>query len=299
MSGMMMGMNFINKGIDQFSYGVGQEYKRHERHRLRDYAVEDRDKAYAFQRGDFEHKMDMAKKFGIHPLAMLGSDSSYPIASMPSTPSGTMPPSGGGNPILSQKRSREEKRILTAQARKAEAEATIMEREANNNGQGNAGTVPGTGAAPAGQTDGQYSSMESNVTFAENYTVDSEGNAYIKPTQSNEQAFGEEGTIMNRALYNARKIYYPEKIRQLKNNWSNPKYSGLKKQFLMTRPHDPQGKWIFLWDQFGWKRVTKTKENTGHIFLNTRHINPGRTKRVPHKSKRHRSYQNYADQLRR
>lgn len=272
-----MGMNFINKGIDQFTFGVGQEYNRASQERQRSYAVQDLQYGGGW---DMESKIKKGIEYGIHPLAAIGAGGGSTSQSV--SGNNVPPPYGSGGHPVSNKPSPAEQRIINANARKAEAEATIAENMATESGQADAGQVGSSGLAPAGQTDGNIY-MTSDVGFADRYDVDSEGYAYIRPTQSAEQAFGEEGTIMNRALYNARKIWYPEKVRELRNDWGNPKNAEFKRQFLMTRPHDPKGKFTFLWSGAQWKRVPKQfYPNPDQIFLDKKRFPiyaPYKTKR--------------------
>lgn len=260
--GSMLGMNFINKGIDQFTYGVGQEYTRSHAKRARGWQIEDNKMKFT---QDFQQRMKMAEKYGLHPLVLAGGagvSSSSPIIGR-----GPQPPSGGNANPFKPSLSPEEKRIVNANARKAEAEAGIMEKELANMGQDGAGKVgPNGGLGPAGQTDGDIY-MNKNVGFADEYVVDSEGYSYIKPTQSYEQAFGEEGVLINRWIYNTRKAWYPKKVRDLRKNWNSPDQQEFKRQFIGTRPYDPQGKWTFLWSGIQWKRVPMTRKNRDHLFM--------------------------------
>ena len=123
--GASIGMNFINKGIDQFSYGVSEEYNKYKYEKSRDDAYRREDTYY-------DRLFKDAERFGIHPLAMMGaSPRSGPMVSFPKS----MPPSGGGHPMRFNP-SKGEQRIIDANARKAEAEAKIIEHEADNLGQG-------------------------------------------------------------------------------------------------------------------------------------------------------------------
>lgn len=171
MSFAPIGAMLIDKGIDQFTFGVGQEYRRHERHALRDYEEYDRiqdrkwyleddrrlrsrfeadrenERAYdakKFSR-EFHDKMAMSKQYGIHPLAMMGSTSQgSPVVSSPG--SRFSPSTGGGKsapPIQTPSSSHnffprpsaDEKRIQNAKARQEEAKASAMEQSLKNQGQ--------------------------------------------------------------------------------------------------------------------------------------------------------------------
>lgn len=140
--GASIGMNFINKGIDQFTFGVGQEYNRYAREKSRKWQVQDYQNAMTWRIND-------AKKHGIHPLAAIGASTS---SGSPISVGGVSPPSGGGHPIY-KKSTQTDERISLATARKAEAEADLAEKIAANHGQNPSDYYQGTGNMP-GQPDG-------------------------------------------------------------------------------------------------------------------------------------------------
>lgn len=265
--GAMLGMNFINKGIDQFTFGVGKEYDRYAREKAREWQVIDQMDAWT---KEFNQKMAASEKFGIHPLAIMGTGYT-PSQAM--SVGGSSTPSGGGYPVSLP--SKGEQRIIDANARKAEAEASILEKELENMGQSpNNYGVTGSGLAPGGQVDGNIYPAESNpaadmqsaIGFVDRYGVDRQGNFYPTPTQSYEQAFSDEGTWQNQILYQMREAWFPKKVNTLKNNWNDPDQQEFKRRFLETRPQPLRPGKVVLWNGFNWQSFDKTKENSHKIF---------------------------------
>lgn len=285
MSFAPIGGMLIDKGIDQFTYGVGQEYRRHERHRLRDYQTED----YRMQRqfdledqknkftNEFNQKMALANQFGIHPLAMIGSGSpggSSPIISGPRAAPPTSTPSGR---FLGTLQTKDEKRIIRANARKAEAEATIWEKQAKQTGQnpdnfhvGNASFIDGQPNADiysvSDQSGGSPVGVEQKVVKGQRYTTDKEGNFYLIPSQTVQEAFSDEGTIQNQFLYQMRENSFPIKVNKLRNNWGSRRYREFKRRFLESRPQPRKKDEVVLWNGIQWQAFYKTKDNANRIF---------------------------------
>lgn len=280
--GASIGMNFINKGIDQFTFGVGQEYNRYAREKSRKWQVQNMQSALQWRVKD-------GAKVGLHPLASIGANTNSGGIISPSTPS---PPSGGGNPIHS-KPNDTEKRLIEANARKTEAEAGILEKELlGKTGQPD-GINLGSGLAPNGQTDGniypaQTGGVEHQSGAIHRYGEAQDGTIYTVPTQSYEQAFSDEGTIINRALYNINDVKFKNDIRRLRHDWSNPSFANTKNQFLITRPKlqgEDKKRYVVLWNGVNWKKVLKNSKNKDYLFTDGYPtMKPQRKKRRVHEN---------------
>lgn len=274
--GAMIGGTLVDKGIDQFSWGVGQEYRRHERHRLR----ADQEADYQMQRGwdiedqqnkwkrEFKQKMAMADRFGIHPLALLGTGGSSASGGIVSSPRSAPPvntPSGGFRGNI---HTAEEKRIMRANARKAEAEADLLEGQVKNQmGQSPSGMSYGTASLESSQPDGDIYpiGIDPNVDNAQKSSVDRTGNVYVQPKDN--EAFSDEAPPVNRVLYTWRDIKYPFNVKKLKNNWTDPKLNEFKYRFLKARPKPRNNKEVVLWNGTNWQAFRKTKQNQSKIFV--------------------------------
>lgn len=281
MSFAPIGATLISKGIDQFTFGVGQEYRRHERHRMRDYQTEDIRTQRAFDLDDqnnkynreFKQKMAMADQFGIHPLAMMGNSGpgggGSSIVSSPPTSPPISTPSG---PFVGRIQSKDEKRITRANADKAEAEARLVEHQVQQQMGQNSGNMHfGNASLLKGQADGDIFGigpigLDRNIDNTQKASVDREGNVYVTPKDN--EAFSDEAPIKNRILYNWRDIRYPFKVNDLKNNWTDPKLSEFKYRFLQARPSPRNNNEVVLWSKAGWVAVRKNKSNKHKIFLN-------------------------------
>lgn len=260
--GAMLGMNFINKGIDQFTFGVGQEYNRYAREKSRKWQQFD-------LMNQLGYRIKDGLKYGIHPLAAIGANVS---PGSPISVGGVSPPSGGGQPYTGPV-SKSQERILEATARKEEAEAGIQEKILEKMGQGKYEVPPGSGLAPEGQPDGNiYPANLDNQGAVENiekYGVTSDGYIYLAPTQNWQEAFGEEGTAFNRLLYNARAFTKPYKIKKLKENWNSndPEIRTTKFYFLQTRPVSRDPNEIILHDGTGWRAYPKSVYGNRYLFV--------------------------------
>lgn len=262
--GAALGMKFIDKGIDQFTFGVGQEYNRYAREKARKWQVQDMQSALTWRVRD-------GQRVGIHPLAAIGANvgGSSPIVG------GSVQPPYGSNP-MPPIQSKEEKRILDANARKAEAEASLLEKEVEQMGQApKYGVSPSGSIGPDGQPDGDiYPAGSANLANAgaveniQKYGVTRDGYIYATPTQSYQEAFGEEGTLMNRFLYNMREAWFPKKVNDLKNNWNSPDkdLQSFKYYFLQSRPRSNDPKEVILWDGVGWRAYPRHIYGDRHIF---------------------------------
>lgn len=118
--GASIGSELISKGIDQFSYGVSEEYDRYDREQDRDWSVEDQRYAWSYE---MDQKMHKADEYGIHPLAMLGvstsnSNWSSTGSSSASNPQGRMANMGQMAAQI---------KLMDAQQKKIEAETRAIE----------------------------------------------------------------------------------------------------------------------------------------------------------------------------
>lgn len=278
--GMQAGFNFINKGIDQFSYGVDQEYRRHERHRLRDYELENRassrkwqieDQNNAYSR-EFKQKMKMAKQYGIHPLVLTGGPGpgSSTITSSPrSAPPGT-PPSGGGNPISGSRDSVANTELIKAQTRLINAQADQI---------GQSPVIKNVPAeiSPSGNNKG----IQVGVNPQMKYEKTPEG--YFNLIARDNEAYSDEAPITTQAFFLWDDVARRKFGHTIKNNWSKKGLQYKKKLWISSRPSPSHKGNIVLWDEKRgqWQELPKTRENDGHIFKNTRTYKPRGRKQRP------------------
>lgn len=262
--GTSIGMNFINKGIDQFSYGVGQEYNRYAREKSRKWQVLDQQTAYS---NEFKQKMDMAKQYGIHPLALVGTG--YTPGPVVSTPS-ISPPSGGGVPISGNRDSEPQKKLIEAQTRLINAQADQI------------GQSPTVKNIPSEITaHGENTGITAGVNPQMKYEKTPEGFFQLLPRDN--EAYSDEAPMTTQALFLYDDVARRKFGHTIKHNWSDPKLQYKKELWLKSRPPADHKGLIVLWNEKRgqWQQVPKTKENAGHIWLNTKVYNPRGRKQRP------------------
>lgn len=241
--GASLGMNFINKGIDQFNYGVSQEYNRYAREKSRKWQMIDNQNMLSYRIND-------AKKHGIHPLAAIGvNPASGGIISGPSS----QPPYGGGNAIQG---SRDNDSLIKAQIRKLDAETNAI------NSIGQAPTVQ--------KSVEQVGSQSQGIQVGENpqmkYDVTPEG--FYNLIARDNEAYSDEAPITTQAQYLWDDVARRTAGRRLLHNWNDPKLAERKTWLLASRPKNVPPGYIALWNvaRGQWQRVRKTSKNKDWIF---------------------------------
>lgn len=259
--GASIGMNFINKGIDQFTFGVGKEYDRYAREKSRKWQVQNMQNAMTWRIKD-------GMRMGIHPLASIGAGVSpgSPI----SVGGSTTNPSGPGSSINWNDP------LLKAQIKKTEAETKHIETMTSKLGQNPADVYTGNGTNIQGQPDGTVTlprtitskhspGIESGVASQLKYELRDNGYYYKIP--SDNESYSDEAPWSTQFLFLYDELIGDRRrIQKIKKNWNQNNYD--KQLFLQGRPPQDPG-FIALFDETRnqWKRVPKTRYNEGMVFL--------------------------------
>lgn len=261
MFGASLGLNFINKGIDQFTYGVSEEYSRYAREKSREWQVQD----FPIK---VKQAMDLAKKYGIHPLVMLGAAGVGGSSSIP--PITSSPPSGGGNPISG---SRDQDALTKAQARLTNAQAEQLE---NMNKLGQDPIKPGTIEQFAEHSTGVMAGYNPQMKYEQT----PEG--YWNLIARDNEAYSDEAPVTTQAFFLWDDLARRKFGDTIYRNWNDPKFQYRKKLWLQSRPRNRKGK-INLWvrSRGQWREFDLTPENKGHVFSNTKVIKRRKNKQKP------------------
>lgn len=242
------------------------------------------------------------QEYGIHRLVGMGVN-----------PSGFTPtrytfanPAGGFKSPNQYKMEEAELKYKEAQARKENAVADALEKD---------GQSPGDQRmdgqhAPPGQASGQsatgdgvtpvekpltYSSapgIEAGYESMQKYAEHPDGSYFSVPAGNLNEAVGEDGTLLNKLIYNWKDLTLPAKVKYLKSNWNDPNMRDFKRRWLQSRPQPRPGE-VVLWHKMQWKNFPRTFRNRNKVFADKQDFRaqyPTKAKTKPSKYRRYPGY---------
>lgn len=265
--GAQIGMNFINKGIDQFNYGVSQEYNRYAREKSRKWQVQDMKSGLQWRAQD---AIKAYEKSGIHPLALLGSGG---VQSAPISAGGSSPPSGGGSSI--DFHGNETRELLREQIKQARIDTEYKQLELDAKKAGQNVTPPATtNPTPFNIANGDLNSdgLIDNVGPFDQQNMDSQGRVWQTPSQQLQEAVSDEAPWSTQLKYQWSVLSDQGKAWLVKKfpkqaTQGNGELAIFYDQWIKTRPQ--QEGYVFLWDTlYGWRRFRKQDvANPKALFL--------------------------------
>lgn len=263
--GASIGMNFINKGIDQFNYGVSQEYDRYAREKSREWQLMDYKGATTLKAGDI---MRASKTYGIHPLALMG------ISGSPSSPISvgrSSAPSGGGSSI--DFASRDTAELLREQTKQAKIETEYKQLELDLFKKGQNVSPPSTNGSAFSNSQGDTNAdgLIDNVAPFNQQAMDTQGRTWQVPSQSLQEAVSDEAPWSTQVAYqwsilsDMGKAWLVKKFpNQAKNGTGE--LARFYDNWIKTRPK--QDGFVFLWDDmYGWTRFKMGTVNPKALFV--------------------------------